>query len=313
MIKEILIKTYKINMEGKVFVIGHKNPDTDSIVSAIVYARKKNAIPARAGELNPETEYVLSIANVEKPVLKEKIEKDEKVIIVDTNNKEELIPIEGEIVEIVDHHRLFGNIETSKPIEVTIKPLGSTSTIIAEKYIDSLSKEEALLLLSGILSDTVVFKSPTTTERDIEVAKRLAEIAGIDDIEKFGIELKSKASMLDDNPKVNVTRDFKETTTSSGKRVGIGQVEIVDFSQVFERKEEYENALEEVRKERGLDAVFFMVTNIIEASTVLMFSGVEKEAVYSAFNVEEERYGYPYLKNVLSRKKQVMPVVVEKI
>ena len=177
---------------SKTWVIGHKNPDTDSIVSAIVYARKINALPARAGEINPETKFALEKFCVEEPVLKERIEKDEKVVIVDTNNKEELIPIDGEIIEIIDHHRLCGNLETPAPIKVTIKPVGSTSTIIAEMFLNELSKEEAGLLLCGILSDTVIFRSPTTTELDKEIAEKLAKIAGIEDIEVFGKNLNQR-------------------------------------------------------------------------------------------------------------------------
>ncbi|HIQ49707.1 MAG TPA: manganese-dependent inorganic pyrophosphatase [Nanoarchaeota archaeon] len=293
-----------------IWVIGHKNPDTDSIVSAIVYAKKINAKPARAGKLNPETEFVLQKFGIEAPELKEKIEKNEKVVIVDTNNKEELIPIEGEIIEIIDHHRLFGNLSTANPIEVCIKPVGSTSTIIAERFINNLTKEEAGLLLSGILSDTVIFKSPTTTEKDKEIAKKLAEIAGIENIESFGIELKSKASQLSDNPKENVLRDFKITEINNTK-FGIGQVEIIGYEKVMERKQEYLEAMEEIRKEKNLDFVLFMVTDIIDEGTKLLIVGENPEKIAKAFE-KELKDGYIYLPKVMSRKKQIMPVLYEK-
>lgn len=293
-----------------IWVIGHKNPDTDSIVSAIVYARKINAKPARAGELNPETEFVLEKFGVEKPELKEKIEENEKVVLVDTNNKDELIPIEGEIIEIIDHHRLFGNLSTAKPIEICFKPLGSTSTIIAERFLNELSKEEAGLLLSGILSDTVVFKSPTTTEKDKEIAKKLARIAGIDDIESYGIELKSKAAQLSDDPKENVLRDFK-ITEAGGIKFGVAQVEIIGYEKVMERKEEYLKAMESIRKEKGLDFVLFMVTDIMDEGTKLLIAGENPEKIANAFE-KELRDSYIELPGVMSRKKQIMPVLQEK-
>lgn len=302
--------TYVKSGDNMLWVIGHKNPDTDSIVSAMVYARKINAKPSRAGEINPETEFVLEKFGVEKPELKEKIEKNEKVILVDTNNREELIPIEGEIVEIIDHHRLFGNLSTAKPIKVCIEPVGSTSTLIAERFLNSLTKEEAGLLLSGILSDTVVFKSPTATEKDKQIAKKLAEIAGIEDIESYGIELKSKAAKLSENPKENILRDFK-VTEAGGKKFGIGQVEIIGYEKVMKKKEEYLKAMEEIRNEKNLDYVLFMVTDIIEEGTKLLIAGKDKEKVAKAFE-KELKDSYIDLPGVMSRKKQVMPVIQEK-
>ncbi len=293
---------------SKTWVIGHKNPDTDSIVSAIVYAKKINATPARAGEINPETKFALEKFSVEKPVLKERIEKDEKVVIVDTNNKEELIPINGEIVEIIDHHRLCGNLETPAPIKVMIKPVGSTSTIIAEMFLNELSKEEAGLLLCGILSDTVIFRSPTTTGLDKEIAKKLAKIAGIEDIEAFGKELKSKACVLSENPKENVLRDFK-IIEAGGKRFGIAQLELMDYESVMNKKSEYLAAMEEIRKENNLDYVLLMVTNILEEATKLLIAGENPEEIAKAFEKKMEEERCIYLEGVLSRKKQVVPVI----
>ncbi len=293
------------------WVIGHKNPDTDSIVSAIVYARKIGAKAARAGELNPETKFVLEKFAVQAPELKEKIEAGEKVVIVDTNNKEELIPIEGEIIEIIDHHRLFGNISTAQPIKVCIEPVGSTSTIIAERFLDELCREEAGLLLSGILSDTVVFKSPTTTQKDKEIAKRLAEIAGINNIEGYGIELKSKAAQLSKEPKENVLRDFKITHAGELK-FGIAQVEIIGYESVMERKDEYLAAMEEIRKEKGLDYLLFMVTDILQQGTKLLIVGKNPERIAKAFEKNLVEGCYIELPGVMSRKKQVMPVIQEK-
>jgi len=294
----------------KVYVIGHKHPDTDTIVSATVYARKIGAVAARAGELNPETQYAFEKFPLPIPELKTEIAEDEKVVIVDTNNKDELIPIKGKIVEIIDHHKLYGNLSTPEPIKVHIEPVGSTSTIIASWFIDNLTKEEAGLLLSGILSDTVIFRSPTTTEKDKEIVKKLAEIIGMswERVEKYGIALKEKAAQLSENPKENITRDFKKIEIG-GKKFGIGQVEIFDYSKVMDKVDEYINAMKEIKEEKGFDYLLFMVTNILEKATKLLIVGENPEEVAKAFEKELIDNRYIELPGVVSRKKQIVPVL----
>ncbi|MGB0757054.1 MAG: DHH family phosphoesterase, partial [Patescibacteria group bacterium] len=171
-------------------VFGHTTPDTDTVVSAIVYAWYLNEIqktPAESyilGELNKETEYVLSTFNVDVPPVLEDVSDDDRVIIVDTNNPEELPGnlANATIVEIIDHHKLTGGITTQTPLSITMRPMAATASLIYTIFnpeLHDMPKGIAGILCSAILSDTLAFRSPTTTNEDKVIAEELAEIAGI--------------------------------------------------------------------------------------------------------------------------------------
>jgi manganese-dependent inorganic pyrophosphatase len=288
-------------------VIGHKNPDTDSIASAIVLAKILGYEAGRAGELNPETKWLLEKANVEPPKLIEKFN-GEEVFLVDTNNREELPEGEFKLIGIIDHHRLTGNLTSKEPIYVLIEPVGSTSTIIAEKYFDKLEESDALLLLGGILSDTVVFRSPTTTERDKKIAEKLALLCGIEDIEEFGIELKKQGAKLSENILENITKDCKKWNLNKGI-VYCAQLEVLDYNDVLSRKEEYLKTMEEYLKSEGGDVFLLMVTNILEGDTILLAVGEKLDLVEKAFGKLENNE--IFLKGVMSRKKQIQPKITE--
>jgi len=173
----------------KDIVIGHKNPDTDSVCSAIIYSwylnkKNLNTKPFIAGNITKETKYVLSRFKFETPEIIKEIEADRNIHIVDTNNKDELISgIEtADIESIVDHHLLYGALTSNKPIEITIKPYGCTATILLEKCTyDSIEvdKDIAGLMLSCILSDTLNLTSPTTTDEDKKAVEKLEKLTGI--------------------------------------------------------------------------------------------------------------------------------------
>jgi manganese-dependent inorganic pyrophosphatase len=302
----------------EIIIIGHKNPDTDSIVSAIGLAYLKNNennlkerkfIPARCGELNEETKFVLSQANLEEPILIEDIT-EKSVILVDHNEFSQAADgIEkAKIISIVDHHKI--NFSYPEPIHCHTEPVGSTSTIVADWLLNSnikIEKNLAIALLGGILSDTVVFKSSTTTQKDKDIAEQLAKIAEIDDIEKFGIEIKkAKSSLGGLTPREIIMKDFKEYEFPNGK-VGISQIEIVDFEEANQRKEEILNEMENIMKEKNYDLVLLMVTNIIKGDTDLFCVG-NLEKVEKAFNKKVENNSV-YLENVMSRKKDIVPKI----
>ena len=313
----------------EVIIIGHKNPDTDSVVSAIALAYLKNSIEkaerlpaspdpscchnrfvaARCGEVNEETALALSKANVEEPKLIENVE-GKSVILVDHNEFSQAANgIEkAKILGIVDHHKI--NFSYPEPIYCHVEPLGSTSTIIAEMFFNSgieMKREIALLLLAGILSDTVVFKSSTATEKDREIAEKLAAIAGIESMENFGIELKrAKASVRHLSAREILEKDFKEYEFGAAK-VGIAQIEIVDFAEVNERREEILKEMETMLKERNYALLLLMVTNIIKGDTDLWCVG-DVERVERAFNRRVENHSV-YLEGVMSRKKDVVPKI----
>ncbi|MBR9678991.1 MAG: manganese-dependent inorganic pyrophosphatase [Nanoarchaeota archaeon] len=281
-------------------VIGHKSPDTDATCSAIVYAELNNAEARIMGPLNKETEYALKKFGAEPP----KIWKGEgdEFILVDHNESEQSIGDYSKVIEIIDHHKI--KIETEKTIKVHVEPLGSTCTIIAQKHFEKLTKKQAGLILSAILSDTIVFKSPTTTKTDIEIAKRLGEKIETNEKE-YGLELK-KAGMSLEGMSVEqiIKKDYKEYTLQ-GKKFFIGQVENADLKETLNIKKQL---LTEMKK-MNYDYVLLMLTDIIHEITELLIIGNETK-IGKVFGkiVKENSITLP---KVLSRKKQVVPQITK--
>ncbi len=295
----------------EIYVFGHKNPDTDAICSAIVYAKIKNFIPARLGEINEETKFVLNHFDVEVPELLNNAD-GKKVILVDHNEFQQSADgIEkAEILEVIDHHKI--KFSYDKPVKFLTEPFGSTATIIAKNFerdirgIKSINEKKKIkgLLLSSILSDTVVFKSPTTTEEDKRIAKELAHSIGIEDIVKFGIEIKkAKGSIKGKEIESIIMSDFKEFDFN-GKKVGIGQTEIVDINEIYEIKDKISEFLENL-KNKGYEMTVFIATDIINEGSELFFAG-DKDKIEKAFNVKVDGNSV-YIKGLMSRKKQVVP------
>ena len=297
------------------YITGHKNPDTDSICSAIVLAHFLDGIPARLGDLNPETEYVLKRFGVMEPELI-KSAKDKEIILIDHSEKSQSLDDldDGKLVGIIDHHKV--GITTSEPVLYIAKPVGSTATVIAELYFKGmmefiggknkeLKPDLAGLLLSAILSDTVLFKSITTTDTDRELAEKLAEIAGITDIYAYGMEmLKAKSTVGRMSPEEIITIDYKDFEFN-GKKVGIGQVEVIDVSEIEAKKQEIYKALEEKLKKEGYDLILFLITDIIKEGSEVLVVG-NREAFEKAFNVQLKNNS-AFLEGVMSRKKQIVP------
>jgi len=300
----------------EVWVVGHKAPDTDSICSAIAYAefcnllKKYEAIPRRAGEINKETKFVLEKFGFEVPELLEDCS-GKNLILVDHNEFSQAINgIEkANILGIIDHHKF--NFSYPKPIYILCEPLGSTATIIAKKFFSKsveVSEDIAGILLSAILSDTVIFKSSTTTEEDIRIAKKLNEVLGIDMME-FGIEMKKVGSEIKDlSNREIILKDFKEFDFK-GKKVGIAQVELVDISDLKSKKAELLKEMEKIMEERGYYGLVFMITDIIKEGSLMLCLGCEKE-FEKAFEKKLED-GSVWLPNVMSRKKDVVPKLME--
>jgi len=303
-------------MAEKIYVIGHKNPDTDSICAAIAYAHFKNKleeedeyVAVAAGPVNAETKFVLDYFKLDAPeILTDASGK--KIILVDHNEMGQVIEgaDKAEIFEIIDHHRI-GDIQTGSPILFHAEPIGSTSTIVADFFFYhkvELPKEIAGILLAAILSDTVIFKSPTCTEKDKRIAMKLAEIAGLDP-EKFGTEVKkAKSSIKGKSANELIMADFKEYKKGNIK-YGIAQIEGVDYEEVDARKEELLRELNAMREAQGEELALLMVTNITKEETRLWVSG-NREIVKKAFGkdvIDNE----VLLPNVMSRKKQVVPEI----
>ena len=303
--------------EETIYIVGHKSPDTDSVCSAIAYAdylkkKNNNAVACRAGEINPETKYVLDYFKIKEPQILSDA-KGKKIILVDHNEtKHSPDDIEkGEIVQIIDHHKI--NFNYDKAISIYIEPIGATASIIAKQFLQDpaveLSKGIAGILLSAILSDTVIFRSPTTTREDVIIARRLAEIAEIKDIEEFGINMKKEKSNLKKlTSKEIILSDFKEYDFKD-KKIGCGQIEVCDLKETQGRKEELLKTIKEIAKKRNYDLFVFLATDIIKQGSEILFW--EKDNyMEKAFNIKSENNTF-YLEGVMSRKKQIIPVLTK--
>lgn len=288
-----------------IYVIGHKNPDTDSVVSAIVYAGIKDYRPAVAGDINPETAFVLQKFAILAPEILNNIS-GKKVFLVDHNENTQMADgwENAEIVGVIDHHKI--NFSSSLPVFFHAGPVGATSSIIAKMYFGEVSGNPVFagLLLSGILSDTVVFKSPTATEEDKDIALKLASAAGISDVQKFGMEVKKAgADISGRSVKDIVAADFKDFNMN-GKRVGIGQVEVVAFTDIDGMAGDILSCLNAVKAE-GYELVLFAATDIINEGSKVFFSG-DPAVMEKAFGVKPEGNAI-YVKGLISRKKQIVP------
>ncbi len=296
----------------KVIVIGHKSPDTDSVVSAVALAELMRCKAARAGELNKETEFVLNRFNLPVPELVTDISGN-KVFLVDHNEQTQIVDgIENaEIVGVIDHHKI--QFSTSKPVYLHFEPVGSTASIIGKLYIGQLENNPNLAgaLLGALLSDTVIFKSPTTTDEDKLIAGNLAKIAGITDIQAFGLEVKkANASLKDKTIEQIVKADYKDFDMA-GNSVGIGQTEVVDMSELVEKYNDIVSYLDGIMQKDGHRIVFFAATDIVNEGSELFFSG-DKTIVEKAFGVSiPEGKRSIYIPGLMSRKKQIVPPLEE--
>ena len=297
------------------FVFGHKSPDTDSICSAVslAYLKNKLGVEAKAYALEEprkEAKFVLDYFKVEAPeVLPAGAIKGQDVVLVDHNEVAQTADdiAEANLVEIIDHHKI-GGLSTDLPISVRIMPVGCTCTIIYNLFKENnveIPYEIAGLLLSAILSDTLIFKSPTTTELDKEAAFALAEIAKVD-YEKYGMEMfKAGTSLEGFSIEEIVNMDFKEFDMS-GKRVGIGQVMTLDIDAVLSKKEEFLNYINATE----FDMLVLAVTDIINEGSYLIYK-VEDKVISEAFGVNASQG--VFAEGVVSRKKQLVPKLTDAV
>mgnify|MGYP001078042795 CR=1 FL=1 len=301
-------------MAETIFVVGHKSPDTDSICAAIAYAELKKktgseqARPMRAGEISKETNFVLRYFNISPPELLGDVA-GKKLILVDHNEVGQAVDglEEAELLEIIDHHRL-GGMKTAYPIRFNAQPVGSTSTIVAKEFYANeveMSRKTAGLLLSGILSDTVMFKSPTTTSEDKEMAEKLARKAELD-LQGLGSEImRAKCDIQGRSVAQIVGGDLKEYDFS-GNKIGIGAVEIADFKDIEPMMEQTLKEMERTRAEKQWTTMILMITDIVRGDSKLLIVGQKLDVVERAFQ-KSAHDQVIYLEGVMSRKQQVVP------
>ena len=297
---------------SKILVMGHKNPDTDSICSAIAYANLKKELgfeveAVRLGTISKETQFILDYLNMDAPRLIESVNSGDQIILVDHNEAGQSVDgrDNATILEIIDHHKI--DLKTSDPINLRFETVGCSSTIISKIYEEkgvAITKEMATVMLSAIMSDTLIFKSPTCTEEDVKQGKKLAEISGLD-YEVYGKDLLIAGTSLDDKTAYEIVNIDCKPFEFGTQKAAVAQVNTVEISAVLARKEELETVMKELMAKDGLDFVTLMITDIITNSTELYVVG-DKTRTIKTFGMSEGAETV-FLPNVVSRKKQIVP------
>ena len=302
-----------------IYVIGHQTPDLDSVAAAISYANYKNKLedtdiytPAVTGEINLATKAVLYKFNINKPkVLKSA--SGQSVILVDHN--EFIHGVNGieeaKIFGVLDHHKM--DFSYPDPIDIIVKAWGSSNSIIYYLYKIhniKIEKNMAALMLSAVLDDTVITKSPTTTEKDKEIITELASIAGIGDWQALGIEIfKAKSDIKDSSALEIIKSDYKDYDFKAGK-FGLGQVETVDMSDFENKEHDLQEAVKNLKEEGAYHTVFLMLTDIINQGSMIFIESNEPKRVEKALDIKLDN-NQAYKKGLMSRKKQIVPVFTE--
>ena len=296
-------------------VVGHKVPDTDCVLSAIIaadYLSKKGYNPSvyMQGEVNKETEYLLKELNIQKPEIKTHFEAGTRMCLVD-HNEDFQAPdniSELDIAWVIDHHKI--NFKTATPMYARVEPFCSTASILYKMYKEAgfeISKEIGTMMLACILSDSLLFRSATTTKEDTILAKELQEITGISDLEAFAMPMfNAKSDLWDMAVEKVIKYDYKEFDFN-GTKAGIGTLETTNPNYALGRKEEILAGLEKIKSEDNLDFILLSIVDIIwEKNTSIVLDGNDTQVVEKVFNTSVEN-NLADLKNRLSRKKQVVP------
>jgi len=300
-----------------VLVFGHKSPDTDSTGAPVIWAwylkhiQKTDAEPIRLGQPNSEALFMLDYWGIDMPRIIDKLDEGSSVIIVDTNNPDELPDNinECEIQGIIDHHKLIGGLETNRPIEVIIRPLACTATVMIEMMESSIAQMPRAVkgaALSCILSDTLAFRSPTTTDLDRSTAKNLAKDLTIH-IETFASQLfKAKSDISKYTDPELILMDSKKYDVG-GKKLRISVMETTQPEQILGRKKSLLQAMKDIEENEGVDQILFFVIDILnEEATLFVPNKLVKEIAEKSFGSSciEDTVVLP---GILSRKKQIIP------
>lgn len=304
---------------SKILVFGHQNPDTDAIGAAIAFANLqrelgKDAEAVALGAPNEETQYALDHFNLSAARVVETVAPEaEEVMLVDHNEFQQSAAdiADVTILSVVDHHRI-ANFETANPLYYRAEPVGCTSTIVSKMYKENnvaAPKEIAGIMLSAIISDTLLFKSPTCTAEDVAAAKELAAIAEVD-LESYGLEMLKAGTNLGDKSAEDLLDLDAKSFPMGDKTVRIAQVNTVDIQEVVARQAALEAAMTAENSKNGYDLFVLIITNILDSDSEILVVGNSTDKVEAAFNVQlaDNR---AFLKGVVSRKKQVVPQLTE--
>lgn len=300
-----------------IHVFGHTTPDTDSISCAITMANLQNQIGREAqsfrlGEINKETQYALNMFDLEEPELLSNIDNNANVIMVDNNEFSQSLPgIENAHIQmVVDHHRL--NLQTAEPVYCIAEPVGCASTIMYKLYKQddvTITPKMAGIMLSAIISDTLMFKSPTCTEQDRVIAERLAKIAGIN-LYDYGYKLLEAGTDISGFTGLEIINVDSKDFRHNDLKITISQINSSNLEEVFKRKTEIEQAIEQRIQNENIDLFIFLATDILEANSKVIVLGNRIDIFERAFNTKLIS-NTTLLKGMVSRKKQILPAIIE--
>ncbi|CAI2669640.1 Manganese-dependent inorganic pyrophosphatase [Apilactobacillus kunkeei] len=304
---------------AKELVFGHQSPDTDAICAAIEYAYLQNKLgydveAVALGTPNEETKFVLDYFGQEAPrVITEALPEVDSVMLVDHNEPQQSVSDIDKltVTHVVDHHRI-ADFNTEKPVFYRAEPVGCVSTVLFEMFNEKnvqIPEKLAGLMLSAIISDTLLLKSPTTTDVDKKAVAELAKIANVD-AEEYGIKMLKAGTNVDARSDKDLIDGDAKSFTMGGKAVRIDQINTVDLNDVLKRKEDLLKAMEEEAKAEGYDLFLVIATNVLDSNSEAIIYGEPKDAVEKAFNqkVSEDTIALP---GVVSRKKQVVPQLTD--
>ncbi len=304
----------------KILVFGHKSPDTDSIASSIAMAYLqtklgKVAEPRRLGNINKETEYALNHFKIGAPELLDSVSENDTVILVDHNEAAQSVDNreKAHVYMVVDHHTM--DFKVSEPLYYYAEPVGCTCTILYKLFVQNnvtIPADIAGLMLSAIISDTLLFKSPTCTSFDKEVAENLAKISNTD-INTYGLAmLKAGTDLSSFSEKELLNLDGKLFTLGDVVKTKVAQVNTADIDDVMTRKDRLEDALKQEIEDLNLDLNVFLITDIINSNSQVIAFGSRTDLVEKSFSVTLEN-NTAFLPGVVSRKKQVIPVLTANV
>ena len=304
---------------NQTLVFGHKNPDTDAIMSSMVMANLENKLgnnakAVRLGNINKETQYVFDYLKIDAPELITDLKDGQDVILVDHNEATQSAENinNANVQKVVDHHAL--NFSVSTPIYYRAEPVGCTSTVLYKMYKENdveITKEIATMMLSAIVSDTLLFKSPTCTAEDKAVAEKLAKIAGVD-CQTYGTALLKAGTDLSDYTPEQIINIDSKLFEKDGKKFKIAQINTADLDSVFKDKVYFEAAINNEIKKDNLDLYMFAATDIINSNSKVITLGNDSKVVEKAYGVTLTD-NTAMLENVVSRKKQMLPKILENL
>lgn len=304
-------------MENLVYIVGHKNPDTDATMSAIVleylYTKLgKNVKAIVQGNPSAETQFALNYANLQTPEVKTELPNGTHVVLVDHNYHEESLDNINELIidNVVDHHAV--KLTVGYPLYYRAEPVGCTCTILFKMFRENnveIPKNIALAMLSAIISDSLLFKSPTCTQEDINVAKELEKIAEVD-ANVYGLELlKAGTDLSKYTIKERINLDAK-TADFNGNKATVAQITTADINETLKELEDYKNGINTQIQENNLDLFMLLITDIINSNSQVIALGNKANIVELAYDVKLEN-DMAFLSGVVSRKKQVIPILTD--